>query len=912
MKLLVAEKPSVAKDHYQKMLNRLGEKFTQRDGYLEGQNWCISWCVGHLVTLSPMDAYEGYAGSWTLAPLPCIPDKFRLEAIAQSSKQLHILSGLMDRAELLINGADAGREGNLIFDLVLDLYPQFKQKPQKRLWVNSYVEKDLDAAFAALETMEKRLGLSYAARLRQRADWLVGLNATRAYTLTAGRGKLLSVGRVQTPTLHLVVGRDRDVESFKEFYVYGLQGQWQKVPFAWTLEDKIAWVEEKPLAERSRSRSENQEFELVQWKIGVKKSFPPKPFDLTDLQKEAHRRLKFSAARTLELAQELYEKKHISYPRTDSAYITDAMKAESYALARSLSTPAHLELIRPLDDKFVFVNDKKVSDHYAILPTANEPKQLPGDQMALYQLIRARFLCAWLRPQQWKEGVAVVEKGEDRFRSTLRVEIDKGWKGLWKEVEADKADASDVESGTAEASAESEEFSSWLEVLPDWRVGDRSPLTDLELKEKKKSRPKYYTEATLLTAMKSAGRQIEDEELAEAMKERGLGTPATQASIIETLKSRQFIMEEKGYLISTPLGRMLIDKVDQRLKSPELTGEWEYKLRLVEKGELDPAEFAGGIKQLVVEVFEGLRQSYDKDFARETESWDEPCKKCGSALQRQNWGLRCIAADCAWKLPFSVAGRSLSLDELRLLYSGQSLTDLQGFRSKRGFDFSAGLRMNDQFELELVLSDDPERTDHAMSQKCPACKGALVQNSRRIRCDSGRCPFVLWKTIAGRLLNAEELEPLLKKQKTPVISGFKSKAGKDFSAALQMGGDFKVQFVFEDRPSPAVPSPRPTPLAVPGLNCPSCGGTLHRGKQALGCLNEPCSWRTPLAQAGYALSDDDYRSLLGPQGRTELLGPFQGKENTFRGALYLDESKVVRFDKSTCQIIDVAQNEGDA
>lgn len=904
MKLLVAEKPSVAKDHYQKMLQRQGEKFTARDGYLEGQNWCISWCVGHLVTLSAMDSYEGYEGQWKLSPLPCLPEKFKLDAIAQSSKQLGILRHLMEKAELLVNGADAGREGNLIFDLVLDLYPALKQKEQRRLWVNSYVEKDLDQAFARLEPMSERLGLSYAARLRQRADWLVGLNATRAYTLTAGRGKLLSVGRVQTPTLNLMVSRDRDVESFREFYVYGLQGHWKQVPFAWCQEDKIAWVEEKPLAERVRQRSAQTEFELSQWKITVKKSFPPKPFDLTDLQKEAHRRLKFSAARTLEIAQELYEKKHISYPRTDSAYITDAMKAEAYELAQKLGTPQHLELMRPLGDKFVFVNDKKVTDHYAILPTANEPSALPKEQMALYQLIRARFLTAWLLPQQWKEGVAVIERGEDRFRSTLRVELNRGWKGLWKEDEDSK------KSENAEDS-EQEEFSSWLDALPDWRVGDLANLLDLELKEKKKSRPKYFTEATLLTAMKTAGRQIEDEELAEAMKERGLGTPATQASIIETLKSRQFIAEEKGYLVSTALGRMLIDKVDERLKSPELTGGWEYKLRQVEKGELDAKDFATGIKQLVTEVFDGLRRDYSTDFERESQSWDQPCLKCGSAMERQNWGMRCLQADCQWKLPFSVAGRAFSLDELRALCEGQELLGLSGFRSKRGFEFEAGLRMVDG-EISLILSEDPERTDHPLSVKCPACKSALVHNSRRVRCTGERCPFVLWKTIASRTLSEEEWAPLLSKKTVGPIQGFKSKAGKDFSASLKLGGDFRVQFVFEEKSAPntgpnsGAPA-SPARAAVSGVQCPQCQGPLYRGQRALGCIQSACGWNTPLSQASYVLSDEDFAQILGVGGRSSLIRGFVGKESNFEGVLYLDEQKIVRFDKSSCRVLEPGQ-----
>ena len=310
MILLVAEKPSVANQHYRPMLERLeGEKFTQGDGCLIGQNHCITWCVGHLITLAPLDAYPGYEGAWRLSNLPLLPEKFRLMEIESTKKQLNVVRSMMEKADVLVNGADAGREGNLIFDLVLDFTPAFKQKKIMRLWVNSYVAKDLDNAWKHLEDATERVNLSYAARLRQRADWMVGLNATRAYTLTAGRGKMISVGRVQTPTLNLVVERDTIVEQFKELFYYSVLGTWKGFGAQLLRDDKVAIFEKEEQAQAIVEKCappENAKISKID--IQQKKQFPQKPFDLTELQKEGNKRFKFSAQQVLDCAQNLYEK----------------------------------------------------------------------------------------------------------------------------------------------------------------------------------------------------------------------------------------------------------------------------------------------------------------------------------------------------------------------------------------------------------------------------------------------------------------------------------------------------------------------------------------------------------------------------------------------------------------------------
>ena len=403
MILLVAEKPSVANQHYRPMLERLeGEKFTQGDGCLIGKNHCITWCVGHLITLAPLDAYPGFEGGWRLSNLPLLPEKFKLMEIESTKKQLNVVRQMMEQADVLVNGADAGREGNLIFDLVLDYTPSFKQKTIKRLWVNSYVAKDLDKAWKNLEDATQRVNLSYAARLRQRADWMVGLNATRAYTLTAGRGKMISVGRVQTPTLNLIVERDSIVEQFKELFYYSVVGTWKgfQAQFVRCEEDakgeanlKVAVFEKEseansvvarcaPPAEATIAKIDNQQ----------KKQFPQKPFDLTELQKEGNKRFKYSAQQVLDCAQNLYEKKLLTYPRTDSQYLPDTMKQEAFALAQKLATPEQQKIFRSLDENFVFINSSKVTDHFAIIPTGEKPNDLPEMEQKIYDLAETKLI----------------------------------------------------------------------------------------------------------------------------------------------------------------------------------------------------------------------------------------------------------------------------------------------------------------------------------------------------------------------------------------------------------------------------------------------------------------------------------------------------------------------------------------
>lgn len=940
MILLVAEKPSVANQHYRPMLERIeGEKFTQGDGCLIGKNHCITWCVGHLITLAPLDAYPGYEGGWRLSNLPLLPEKFRLMEIESTRKQLAVVRQMMEQADVLVNGADAGREGNLIFDLVLDFTPAFKQKTIKRLWVNSYVAKDLDKAWKNLEDATQRVNLSYAARLRQRADWMVGLNATRAYTLTAGRGKMISVGRVQTPTLNLVVERDTIVEQFKELFYYSVVGTWKGFQAQLVKQEtdskdsdkkseglKVAVFEKEAEANAVVERCKPPASATIA-KIDTqqKKQFPQKPFDLTELQKEGNKRFKFSAQQVLDCAQNLYEKKLLTYPRTDSQYLPDTMKQEAYALAMRLATPEQKGVMRSESENFVFINSSKVTDHFAIIPTGEVPNGLPEMEQKIYDLAKERFVQAWLKPYVWSEMEIILNSTAgsptlDTFRLKLKRNEDLGFRAIVKEEKKKASKKKKGEGDSSESSAageggtsnDSDEITNIVEAFPEWNVGDTAPFDSVELQKKKKSKPKYYTEATLLAAMKTAGKQIENEELAEAMKDRGLGTPATQAGIIETLKKRGFIEAQKNYLVSTARGREVIALMDEKVKSPEMTGEWEYKLSQVEKGTLSPVEFRDGIVNYVKELFEHLHQKYGSQFERETVTEAINCPKCGQPFEIAPWGYVCKNADCGFKMGHTIAGRMLSHGEMKELLANKALGPISGFKSKKGSEFSAKLTLDKDFNINFEFESDGKFHGQKTEYKCPLCGELLEENKNAIFCtgttEGSDCNFTLFKTIAGHVLTAGEIKELFTNGRTAPIQGFKSKKGSEFAAALKWGeGADKGRAVFE--------------FQHRDLPCPICGGSLRfrgsaspqnsqqssaqGGKQdaSAAYVCPQCNYGIPQVFYQRKFSDDEVEKLL-KEKATPVLEPFKKNETTFRAALELREGGKIAFNKLTVEVIE--------
>ncbi|MBR6855290.1 MAG: topoisomerase C-terminal repeat-containing protein, partial [Fibrobacter sp.] len=836
-----------------------------------------------------------------------------------------------------------------------------------------------------------------------RADWMVGLNATRAYTLTAGRGKMISVGRVQTPTLNLVVERDAIVEQFKELFYYSVVGTWkgyqaqllddrrgsagsptltkdergQRHPeqregssevikadagtasgmtaeakvapeAGMTAEAKVAadkqsnlkvaiFEKEEPAQAVIDKCSPPEEAAIAKIDIQQKKQFPQKPFDLTELQKEGNKRFKYSAQQVLDCAQNLYEKKLLTYPRTDSQYLPDTMQQEAYALAQRLATPQEKSVMRDGNENFVFINSSKVTDHFAIIPTGEEPQNLPEMEENIYKLAKERFVQAWLKPYVWSEMEILLEaakNGDSRseagmtseasvasagaselFRLKLKRNEDLGFRALVKEEKKKgkkKGDSrseagmtSDAKGADAEGKGDGDDITNIVETFPEWNLGDHAPFDSLELQKKKKSKPKYFTEATLLAAMKTAGKQIENEELAEAMKERGLGTPATQAGIIETLKKRGFIEAQKNYLVSTQRGREVIALMDEKVKSPEMTGEWEFKLSQVEKGKLTPIEFRDGIVNYVKELFEHLRQKYGSQFERETVTDAIPCPKCSSPLEIAPWGYVCKNAECGFKAGHTIAGRTLSHAEMRTLLKTGKSDLLSGFKSKKGTTFSATLTLDDDGNIGFEFSDDA-RVKTPTKYKCPKCGKTLLDSGNRLICEGSdvitsnnengdptltpdtapTCDFVFYKTIAGHVMSDEEIAELFSNGTTQIISGFLTKKGTTFNAKVVWDKDFKATFAFENDGHFHGTETK--------FNCPLCQKKLEENKNAIFC--PACNFTLFKSVAGKKLRVADIKALL-TGGKTELLTGFKSKKGTeFDAYLKLGEDGRASFE----------------
>ena len=571
---------------------------------------------------------------------------------------------------------------------------------------------------------------------------------------------------------------------------------------------------------------------------------------------------------------------------------------------------------------FVFINSSKVTDHFAIIPTGETPNGLPEMEQKIYDLAKERFVQAWLKPYVWSEMEIILNSAAgsptlDTFRLKLKRNEDLGFRAIVKETKDErrktkgkKGDASsDSKDANAEGKGDSDEITNMVEAFPEWNVGDTAPFDSVELQKKKKSKPKYYTEATLLAAMKTAGKQIENEELAEAMKDRGLGTPATQAGIIETLKKRGFIEAQKNYLVSTARGREVIALMDEKVKSPEMTGEWEYKLSQVEKGQLTPVEFRDGIVNYVKELFEHLREKYGSQFERETVTDAINCPKCSQPMEIAPWGYVCKNEECGFKMGHTIAGRMLSHGEMKELLANKALGPISGFKSKKGTEFAAKLTLDKDYNINFAFESDGKFHGQKTEYKCPLCGEVLEENKNAIFCTGDSrppkqspgqapagmtkaCNFTLFKTIAGHALSATEIKDLFTSGHTQPIQGFKSKKGTEFTASLKWGeGEDKGRAVFE--------------FQRRNLPCPVCGDNMHfrNGPQESGAYVCPqCGYGIPQVFYQRKFTDEEVENLL-KNKFTPVLEPFKKNETTFRAALEIKENGKLAFNKLTVEVI---------
>lgn len=670
MILLVAEKPSVAKEYAELLRTCEGETFTPRDGYLQGSRHAISWCVGHLLQFAKPEAY-GWT-KWSLDELPMVPTNWIPEPIERTRKQLMTLVNLMNRAETIINGADAGREGELIFGLVL-ASAGIRGKKIERLWLNSFVQADMVKAWKARRPSHEYQSLFESALGRAKADWLLGMNASRGYAISTGV-KGLSVGRVQTPTLALVVARDLQIQGWKDRFFFVLEAFWHGLRFTYEHagEKEFASVDALTAVVEACAGKLATLVDLVHKES---RQNPPKPFDLAELQKVANKNLGLTASETLEAAQSLYEAKHITYPRTDSQYLPESMQAEAWALANKLADETYRAQFCADGTRLSFFNSSKVTDHFAIIPTGIEAglDGLTEKERKVYQIVKRRFLFSFMRPYVFDAYALRIECQGYQFVANARYEKDLGFKSLLAENTAD------------------EELKNRIPQPLQVRVGETGDLNGLETIKKKATKPEHYTEATLITAMETAGKSIENEELREAMKERGLGTPATKASIIEGLKAKEYIIAKGKNLLSTPKGRELVDLVDSAIKTPETTGEWEFQLKQIAKGEISHDAFMSGITDYIKGLSATFGSEKASSFSERVDSNKPDCPGCKKAKLRENsHGLFC-QSDCGFKLWATQFKKKLTKKQMSDLILKGETGIIKGFESKRGNDFDAKL-----------------------------------------------------------------------------------------------------------------------------------------------------------------------------------------------------------------------------
>ena len=658
MKLVIAEKPSVARD----IANVLGAA-QKRNGYLEGNGYLVTWCIGHLVQLANPEEYDETLRRWKMDTLPIMPAEFRYEIVASTKSQFQIVQQLISRSEEIICATDAGREGQLIFEYVLRLSRPPENCIIRRLWISSMTDEAIREGFASLKDNEQYQRLYQSARCRSEADWLVGINFTRLFTIRYGTK--LTVGRVQTPTLALIVERQQAIENFQSAPYYQLQGHFGSIRALWH-RGTVNRIEQKEEALKLQRELTGMDGTVTKLDTSRKNEDRPLLFDLTELQREANRRFGYTAQETLSIAQSLYEKhKFITYPRTDSRYLTTDMKPQIPQLLKKIASvyPESVPFIQqiaskklPLDKRII--NDAKVSDHHAIIVTGNihqyQPQKLTPKENNVLKLIMIRMIAALSGKKVYDETKLEItlDNQKDIFKATGRIIIDEGWTLVERTLSVKPAAQQD------EAKAEDkEDKEDDQQILTGIALNQRVHLDKINILEKKTTPPKPYTEATLLTAMEKASREIDDKSLKESMKGKGLGTPATRAGIIEKLITVGYVERRKKNLYPTQQGIMFIQLVPESIRQVEMTAQWELQLQEICDGKGNPEQFMQEIRQYVVQTvsennsLENVQAVSRKGTLRRVVG---KCPKCGQNVIESDKSFYCDGFRMEHKCNFSL------------------------------------------------------------------------------------------------------------------------------------------------------------------------------------------------------------------------------------------------------------------
>lgn len=844
--LVIAEKPSVAQDIVRALTPTAG-KFDKHDEHFENDAWVVTSAVGHLVEIQAPEQFDVKRGKWSFAHLPVIPPFFDLKPVDKTKSRLNAVVKLAKRKDVseLVNACDAGREGELIFRLIEQFAGGGKPlgKPVRRLWLQSMTPQAIREGFDKLRTDQQMEGLANAARSRSEADWLVGINGTRAMTAFNSRDGgffLTTVGRVQTPTLAVVVEREEQIRKFVsrdyweihasflaeagEYPGKWFDPKWKKNPDDAELKADRVWSlkEAQAIADAVRGKAAT-----VTEESKPTTQASPLLFDLTSLQREANGRFGYSAKTTLALAQSLYERhKALTYPRTDSRALPEDYLGTVKDTMGMLATSGmgHLAPFakQALDQGYVkpskrIFDNAKVSDHFAIIPTLQAPSGLSDAEQRLYDLVVRRFLSVFFPSAEYLVTTRISQVVGHHFRTDGKVLVKPGWLAIWGK----------------EANVEGDENDKTLVPVKD---GEMVRAESVDAKGLKTRPPARYSEATLLGAMEGAGKFVEDDELREAMQEKGLGTPATRASIIEGLIGEKYMLRDGRELIPTAKAFQLMTLLRglgvEELSKPELTGEWEYKLAQMEHGKLSREKFMHEIaemtKRIVMKAKEYDRDTVPGDYA----TLGTPCPNCGGIVRENYRRYTCTGRSgsgddaCGFSFTKIPAGRAFELAEVEQFLRDKRIGPLEGFRSKAGWPFTAEIALKfDEEEKNWKLAfdfgdeEDPAQTGELVDFSgkeplgaCPKCGGRVFEFGKNYVCERSvptpqqptpSCDFRTGQIILQQPVDREQMQKLLTTGKTDLLDKFVStrtrRAFKAFLAWDKEAG--KVNFEFEQRES---------------------------------------------------------------------------------------------------------------
>ena len=814
--LIIAEKPSVAAD-----IARVLGGFTKQTDYFENDQYVLSSAIGHLLELAVPEEYEIKRGKWSFANLPVIPPHFDLHPIEKTESRLKLLTKLIKRKDVdaLINACDAGREGELIFHYIKRHVAT--KKPVKRLWLQSMTPTSIREGFAKLLDDAAVQPLAEAAVSRSEADWLVGINGTRALTAfnsQEGGFHKTTVGRVQTPTLAILVEREEVIKKFIPHDYWEIHGSFSAKAGNYN----GRWFDEKFSKEKKDSEHkaerlwDQKKAETIRVKcqdkagIVTEESKPttevcPLLYDLTSLQRDANGRFGFSAKSTLGLAQALYEKhKALTYPRTDArALPEDYIDTVKDALSSLESTRYGVFAKQILKAGWVkpnkrIFNNAKISDHFAIIPTSLEPKNLSDAEAKLYDLVTKRFLAVFYPSAEFLVTTRITRVEDEPFKTEGKVMVSPGWQAVYgKEAQSDGVD----------------DDSTLVAV----ELNESVLAQEIKVTAHQTRPPARFNEATLLSAMENAGKLVEDGELREAMSAKGLGTPATRASVIEGLVYENYLQRVGRELHPTAKAFSLITllrglKVPE-LTSPELTGDWEFKLRQIEQGKLERDSFMEEIATMTRHMVEQAKNNRGETISGDFSTLKSPCPKCGGVVHETYKKFQCKKCDFAlWKI---LAGRQFEIAEMEALITQREVGPLQGFRSKMGRLFDANIKLNDDLEMKFDFGGNGEETAEEVDfsgqeslGKCPRCGSGVFDHGMSYTCEKAvggarSCDFKTGKIILKRPIEREQVVKLLAVGRTDLLPKFTSKKGRPFSAYLVMGAGGKVGFEFEPRQAKA-------------------------------------------------------------------------------------------------------------